>query len=169
PNIKEGKGGLRDLHTLYWIAKYLYRVQDLGELVTREVLTAEEHRVFAKAQEFLWNVRCHLHALADRGEERLTIDVQGELARRLGYTDHAGTRGVERFMKHYYLVAKDVGDLTRIFCAALEDQHRRRRLMRLPRLGLRQQMVEGFRLEGNRLAPPSEDHFAREPVAMLRL
>ena len=169
PNIKEGKGGLRDLHTLYWIAKYLYRVNDLEELVARGVLTADEHRVFAKAQEFLWFVRCHLHALADRAEERLTIDVQGELARRLGYTDHAGARGVERFMKHYYLVAKDVGDLTRIFCAALEDQHRRKRLVRLPRLGLRQQMVEGFRLEGNRLAPPSEDHFAREPVAMLRL
>jgi len=169
PNIKEGKGGLRDLHTLYWIAKYLYRVNDLGELVQRGLLTADEHRVFAKAQEFLWRLRSHLHVVAGRPEERLTVDVQGILAKRLGYTDHAGARGVERFMKHYYLVAKDVGDLTRIFCAALEDQHRRKPKFRLPRLGLRRRTVEGFVVEGDRLAPASDTLFAKEPVAMLRL
>jgi [protein-PII] uridylyltransferase len=169
PNIKEGKGGLRDLHTLYWIAKYLYRVNDLAELVPRGVLTADEHRIFAKAQEFLWRVRCHLHTIASRPEERLTVDVQGILAKRLGYTDHAGARGVERFMKHYYLVAKDVGDLTRIFCAALEDQHKRKPILRLPRLGLRRRQIEGFVVEGERLAPATEDLFARDPVAMLRL
>jgi [protein-PII] uridylyltransferase len=170
PNIKEGKGGLRDLHTLYWIAKYLYRVADLSELVQRGVLTAEEHRIFAKAQEFLWRVRCHLHVISARPEERLTVDVQGTLATRLGYTDHAGARGIERFMKHYYLVAKDVGDLTRIFCAALEDQHRRKPRLRLPSFGLRKrQIVEGFVVEGDRLAPENDNLFAREPVAMLRL
>ena len=71
-------------------------------------------------------MRCHLHYLNGRGEDRLTFDLQPEIGERLGYKDHAGTRGVERFMKHYYLTAKAVGDLTRIFCAALEAEHRYR-------------------------------------------
>ncbi|MEA2780338.1 MAG: [protein-PII] uridylyltransferase, partial [Rhodospirillaceae bacterium] len=95
PNIKEGKGGLRDLHTLYWIAKYLYQVEDVAALIDRGVLTAEEVTTFQKAHAFLWTLRCHLHFLAGRAEERLTFDLQPELARRMGYTDHAGTRGVE--------------------------------------------------------------------------
>src|SRR5690606_41709783 len=61
-----------------------------------------------------------------RADDRLMFDVQMEIAERTGYTSRAGTRGVERFMKHYYLTAKDVGDLTRIFCAALEAEHQRR-------------------------------------------
>src|SRR5215472_9368757 len=112
PNVKEGKGGLRDLHTLYWIAKYIYRIEDVAKLVDLSVLSAEESARFERAQTFLWTVRCHLHYLAGRAEERLTFDLQTEIGRRMGYTDHAGTRGVERFMKHYFLIAKDVGDLT---------------------------------------------------------
>src|SRR5271154_6356955 len=99
PNVKEGKGGLRDLHTLFWIAKYIYRIDDVAKLVELGVLSAEESRRFARAQSFLWTVRCHLHYLAGRAEERLTFDLQSEIGRRMGYTDHAGSRGVERFMK----------------------------------------------------------------------
>src|SRR5205823_4658349 len=58
--------------------------------------------------------------LAER-EERLSFDIQREIAVRLGYTEHPGLRDVERFMKHYFLTAKDVGDLTAILCAELED------------------------------------------------
>ena len=169
PNIKDGKGGLRDLHTLFWIAKYLYQVEQVSALVEHNVLTRAEYRTFAKAEEFLRTVRCRLHYLAGRAEERLTFDVQPELAAQLGYTDHAGTRGVERFMKHYFLVAKDVGDLTRIFCAALEDQHRRRQRFRLPRLGLRRREVDGFIIEGSRVNLASAADLAEDPVKLIRL
>jgi len=125
PNVKEGKGGLRDLHTLFWIAKYIFRTDDVGKLVELGVLSAEESQRFDRAQNFLWAVRCHLHYIASRAEERLTFDMQTEIARQMGYADRAGTRGVERFMKHYFLVAKDVGDLTRIFCAILEADQKR--------------------------------------------
>ena len=138
PNVKEGKGGLRDLHTLFWIAKYIYRVDSIEELVERGVLSAEEAQRFARAQNFLWTVRCHLHFLTGRAEDRLTFDLQSEIGRRMGYTDHAGTRGVERFMKHYFLVAKDVGDLTRIFCALLETEQQRRAALLVAALGLAQ-------------------------------
>jgi [protein-PII] uridylyltransferase len=169
PNIKEGKGGLRDLHTLYWIAKYIYRIDDIEKLVGLGVLSAEEWQRFDRAQKFLWTVRCHLHYLAGRAEERLTFDLQSEIGRRMGYTDHAGSRGVERFMKRYFLVAKDVGDLTRIFCAILEaDQKRKRRLTWL-RWGGRTRALAGFVVDGERLTVPSEDFFRQDPVALLRL
>ena len=101
------------------------------------MLSAEESTRFERAQAFLWTVRCHLHYLAERAEERLTFDMQAEIGARMGYTDHAGPRGVERFMKHYFLVAKDVGDLTRIFCAILEADQQRKRRFPWPRWGSR--------------------------------
>jgi [protein-PII] uridylyltransferase len=125
PNIKDGKGGLRDLQTLYWIGKYLYRVEDASDLVHHGVFSKEEYNLFQKAEAFLWTVRCNLHYIAGRAEERLSFDTQPELAKRLGYTDSNPHRAVERFMRSYFLVAKDVGDLTRIFCAALEEQNRK--------------------------------------------
>jgi [protein-PII] uridylyltransferase len=169
PNVKEGKGGLRDLHTLFWIAKYIYRIEDVSKLVELKVLSEDESERFAYAQNFLWTVRCHLHWLAGRAEDRLTFDFQGEIGRRMGYTDHAGTRGVERFMKHYFLVAKDVGDLTRIFCAVLEAQQQRKPKFSLRSWGLFKKAVEGFPVEGGRLDVASETAFRDDPVNLIRL
>ncbi len=114
PNVKEGKGGQRDLHSLFWIAKYYYRVKTSDELVKLGALSRAEHNIFRKAEDLLWAVRCHMHFLTGKSEERLSFDIQSEIARRLGYTAHPGQRDVERFMKHYFLVAKEVGDLTRV-------------------------------------------------------
>ncbi len=169
PNIKEGKGGLRDLHALYWIAKYLYRVDDVATLIDRNVFTAAEVASFEKAETFLWSVRGHLHYLTGRPEERLTFDIQPEMARRLGYTDHAGSRGVERLMKHYFLIAKSVGNLTRIFCAALEAAHQRRPRLRMPGFGPRRREIEGFAVDGDRLVVADPALLAERPVEMLRL
>jgi len=169
PNLKEGKGGLRDLQTLFWIAKYLYRVDTVDALVERGVFIDEDARRFADALEFLWTVRCHLHYLAGRAEERLTFDVQAEIGRRMGYTDHAGTRGVERFMKHYFLVAKTVGDLARIEIAALEAQHKRKPRFRLVGVSPRRRRLEGFVIEGNRLTIAKPTAFAEKPIDAIRL
>ncbi|WP_142849160.1 [protein-PII] uridylyltransferase [Telmatospirillum sp. J64-1] len=170
PNIKEGKGGLRDLHTLYWMAKYLYQVDKVGDLVEQGIISQDAAQRFAKAQDWLWTVRCHLHYLAGRAEDRLTFDVQPEIGRRMNYTDHAGTRGVERFMKHYFLIAKDVGDLTRIFCAVLEEQQKRKPKLSLAALKfLRRSQIDGFRIDGNRLNVTEDTQFKKDPVALIRL
>ncbi len=169
PNVKEGKGGLRDLHTLFWLAKYIYRIDDVAKLVDLGVLSAEESQRFVRAENFLWTVRCHLHYLAGRAEELLTFDLQTEIGRRMGYTDHAGSRGVERFMKHYFLVAKDVGDLTRIFCAILEADQQRRRRLPWVRWGIGRRHLDGFVLDGERLTIPVEDFFEKDPVNLIRL
>jgi [protein-PII] uridylyltransferase len=122
PNVKDGKGGLRDLHTLFWIAKYVYRVREPDELLERGVFDKQEQQLFRRCEDFLWAVRCHMHFMTGRAEERLSFDIQRDIAVRLGYTSHPGMKDVERFMKHYFLIAKDVGDLTAIMCAELEDR-----------------------------------------------
>jgi [protein-PII] uridylyltransferase len=171
PNIKEGKGGLRDLQTLFWLARYVYQAEDLEGIVARGILTTEEAGKCLKAQNFLWTLRFHLHYLAGRPEERLTFDMQSELAQRMNYTDHAGTRGVERFMKHYFLVAKDVGDLTRIFCAALEAEQQRKPRLSFARLwgGGWRRDKHGMQMNGERLDIADAEAFFADPVNMIRL
>ena len=168
PNIKEGKGGLRDLHSLIWIAKYIYQVDSVPDLVEKSIFTKEDARLFSKAQNFLWTVRCHLHYLTGRPEDRLGFDVQTAIGERMGYTDHAGMKGVERFMKHYFLVAKDIGDLTRILCAVLEDQQKKSRF-RMPSFSFRKFNEPGFSIDGDRLTVKDENVFSKNPVNLLKL
>ena len=175
PNIKDGKGGLRDLHTLFWIAKYFYRVRTGEELVGKGVFTAEEYRQFRKAEDFLWAVRCHMHFATGKAEERLHFDIQREIAERLGYTSHPGLSAVERFMKHYFLVAKDVGDLTRIFCAALEEEQAKhvpgfnRLFLNFSRRRKKLAGAADFLVDNNRITIADDGVFEKDPVNLLRL
>ena len=169
PNVKDGKGGLRDLHTLFWIAKYLYQVDEVSELVAVGVFTPRELRRFEKAQNFLWAVRIQLHFLAGRAEERVTFDVQSELGARLGYKAHSGAKSVERFMKHYYLHAKEVGDLTRIFCAMLEDSHPKPRKFSLFGRAPKPQTEGAFVLHGSRVDVRDPEAFVKDARNLLRL
>ncbi len=169
PNVKNGKGGLRDLHTMFWIAKALYGVDDAQGLVRHGVLTDAEAASFDRARRFLLTVRCHLHYLAGRGEDRLTFDMQAEIGARLGYCGRRGSRPVERFMKHYYLTAKTVGDLTRIFCAALEAEHAKRPRFAFSRRALPRPAGEGLEIDAGRLALAEGRSFADRPVNLLRL
>ncbi|MEA2991002.1 MAG: [protein-PII] uridylyltransferase, partial [Alphaproteobacteria bacterium] len=178
PNVKDGKGGLRDLHTLYWIAKYVYRVQEREELIKHGVYDRREYTRFRRCGDFLWAVRCHMHFVTGRPEERLSFDIQREIAVRLGYTEHPGLRDVERFMKHYFLVAKDVGDLTAILCAELEDQQTKpmpvlSRMMAKFRPRPRQTLSEtdDFIVDYNRIVVADGDPgvFRRDPVNLIRI
>jgi [protein-PII] uridylyltransferase len=181
PNVKDGKGGLRDLHLLHWLAKHLHgpvAAEEAGagpaavaDLVRRGLLTRSEAFAFAQAAEFLWSVRLHLHLLTDRAEERLTFDLQPELAQRLGFQDRTGQPAVERLMKRYFLAAKQVGGLTRIICAKLEAEN----CKPAPSLS---GAAEGaalpladphFRLDAGRLALAEPDLFAHAPHQILRL
>jgi len=167
PNIKEGKGGLRDLQTLVWLTRHLYDTKNWNDLVTHDVLTRSGLNSFLRARRFLWTVRCHLHYLSGRAEERLTFDLQPKVAEALGYRDRPRSSGVERFMKRYYLVAKEVGSVTRIVCAALEEQFKRKPRFVLPRFGPTRRRLGGFLVQGNRLALDTPDLFAERPLAML--
>jgi [protein-PII] uridylyltransferase len=175
PNVKDGKGGLRDLHTLFWIAKYVYRVADPEELIKHGVFDQREYKLFRRSEDFLWSVRCNMHFVAGRAEERLSFDLQREIAVRLGYTEHPGAQDVERFMKHYFLIAKDVGDLTAIMCADLEDRQAKPAPMLnrfVARLRPRQRAVRNigdFAIDKNRITLGDPDAFARDPVNLIRM
>ena len=174
PNVKEGKGGLRDLNTLFWISKYVYRVREAQELVAAGLFTTKEFQLFGRCEEFLWRVRCHLHFVTGRPEERLTFDLQRGIAERLGYVAHGGLSAVERFMKHYFLIAKDVGDLTAIVCAAMEERQAKPpavldRFMRGLRRRRRALPGGDFSVEVDRVTVASPDVFERDPVNIIRL
>ncbi|RJL13343.1 [protein-PII] uridylyltransferase [Paracoccus siganidrum] len=169
PNVKEGKGGLRDLQTLYWIAKYIHRVDRAQELVDLGVFTRDEHLAFWQAEDFLWAVRCHLHLIAGRPVDILSFDMQVEVARRMGYDDSNARRGVEYFMQDYFLHATRVGELTRVFLTELESRHVRT----APFLGRlfrrRRKLRPGFADLRGRLAIADDAEFLKNPLNILRL
>jgi [protein-PII] uridylyltransferase len=176
PDVKDGKGGLRDLHTLFWIARYLYDSSSPEDLVAKNVFSRSDAAKFRRCEDFLWAIRCHLHFMTGSSLDRLTFEFQSELAERLGYTARGGLKHVERFMKHYFLIAKEVGDLTRIFCAVLEAREMKKSpgMVELWRglTGRKKAPVlpDGrFRIDTGRMNVSDEAVFESEPVNILRL
>jgi len=170
PNVKDGKGGLRDLHTLYWIGKYVHGVERPSDLVGAGLFTADEYARFDRAERFFWAVRCHLHLLAGRAEERLTFDYQPRIAEIMNYAERPGKSPVERFMQFYFLNAKTVGDLTGVFLAQLDEQLGKKGFrFALPTIRRRPKRLGGFVLDRGRITIPSDDFFRTDPVRLLEL
>ena len=169
PNVKEGKGGLRDLQSLFWITKYIHHTDDTSELVRLGIFRPEEYETFVQAERFLWAVRCHLHLAAGRAVEQLTFDMQVEVAERMGYADKGGRRAVEWFMQDYFRHATAVGDLTRIFLTSLEAEHRKDAPLLLRMLKRAPKVKEGYATVNNRLAVADEDCFLSDPLNLLRI
>ena len=175
PNIKEGKGGLRDLNTLFWIAQYLNPGQSIEKVMQLEMFERREVRTFIQAFDVLWAVRSHLHFATGRPEERLTFDLQPEIARRMGYGDRPDNPAVERFMRRYFLIAKEVGALTRVFAAKLEAEQVKSRPSGISRLLPRRRPkrnqldAPGFHELGGRLAIDDAGAFESDPTNLLRM
>ena len=170
PNVKEGKGGLRDLHALYWIGKYVHGVERPADLVSAGLLSAAEFRRFDRAERFIWSVRCHLHQLAGRPEERLNFEYQPRIAQIMHYADRPGKSAVERFMQFYFINAKAVGDLTGVFLAQLDEQMAKKGFrFALPTIRRRPKRLGGFVLDRGRISIPSDDHLRKDPIRLLEL
>jgi [protein-PII] uridylyltransferase len=170
PNVKEGKGGLRDLHALFWIGKYVYDVGRAADLVAAGLFTPAEYRLFHRADDFLWAVRCHLHLITGRAEDRLTFDVQREVAQRMRFNDRPGRSGVERFMQYYFLQVKAVGTLSGVFLAHLDERFAARgRRFGFPTIRRRPGRLNGFVLDRGRLALPRDDFFAEDAVRLVEI
>ncbi len=170
PNVKDGKGGLRDLQTLYWIGKYIHGVERPSDLVGAGLFTADEYARFDRAERFFWSVRCHLHRLAGRAEERLNFDYQPRIAEIMNYADRPGKSAVERFMQFYFINAKTVGDLTGVFLAQLDEQLGKKGFrFALPTIRRRPKRLGGFVLDRGRISIPSDEFFREDPVRLLEL
>ena len=181
PNVKEGKGGLRDLHVLYWIAKFIHgqeskhaprKPHKVAAYLRLGLLDTDASERFGAAAEFLWNVRIHLHFLAGRATELLSFDRQDGLARRMGYTQEYPEERVEAFMRDYFTTAREVGALTRIACAQLEAgsalllPQGLDRFVPTMRRGLKE---KGFVLDHGRLNFSSAAGPKKEPLLILHL
>ncbi len=172
PNIKNGKGGLRDLQTLWWLANFCYDARTGHDLWQLGLFTKTEYQQLHKCETMLWEVRCHLHFLCDQAQERLSFHLQPALAERIGYRDDAQLLAVELFMKAYFRVAKHAGDLTRILCAVLEERAAKPR----PRLSrfihrareLSRGKKSDFAVEGGRLKITQKDVFTKDPINLLK-
>lgn len=175
PDIKEGKGGLRDIQTIFWMYKYVYG----GDVFTKKssasrALSDDDFQAIAKAARFLWSVRIHLHNLRGRADEKLTFDVQPEIAERLGYAGRSGMTAAERLMKHYFVNAVEIGRLTRSLYSQLEEEQTKR-LARMPKLLPRMLLKDeapgkpNLRLKNGRLHFENSARARRKPADFFRL
>ena len=168
PNVKENKGGLRDLHTLSWIARAVFGDGQVNTLMSHGVFSLAQARAYQAAEAFLLNVRVHLHYLADRAEDRLSFDAQLEIAPALGFAGNTKRQGVEAFMQAYFRAAKEVGNLTGIIIATIEEEFAEQNR------GLRQawrrrgEDCEGFELVAGRLAIWGAQQLVAQPLDFLR-
>ncbi|MDC1411601.1 [protein-PII] uridylyltransferase [Amylibacter sp.] len=177
PNVKEGKGGLRDLQSLFWITKYVAHASTHKEMIDQGYFTQREYDNFLVAHNFLWAVRCHLHLCANRASEQLTFDHQVEVAKRFGYKGGKGMRGVERFMQDYFRQATHVGELTRVFLTALEAKQLKSTLSLGDRfrnilwrtLNIDGNVSDGFQLDHGRINLVDPIEFLKDPINILRL
>jgi [protein-PII] uridylyltransferase len=169
PNVKEGKGGLRDLQTLYWIGKYLHGVPTAEGLVGAGLLNRDEFDAFARAENFLWAVRCHLHYIAGRATDQLTFDAQVEVAARMGYRDSGGRRAVEHFMQDYFRQATRVGELTTVFLTQLEARHAKGEARIMGFLRRNKPVRAGLKLVQGRIDAIDAKAFLADNLNLLRI
>ncbi len=176
PNLKEGRGGLRDMQTLYWMARYFYgadkiKPRDCLDLLATDaggnLLTDAEAKLARRSLDFFWTVRFHLHYVSGRAEERLTFDLQPVVGARIGYTRHGRQDGVERFMRHYFLTAREVLRLSHV----LEPALTRAALGPLAVAAETDQALRdaGFMLADGKLLTLPGRGFDVEPLQMLRI
>ncbi|ABC64457.1 [protein-PII] uridylyltransferase [Erythrobacter litoralis] len=171
PNVKEGKGGLRDLQTLYWIGKYIHRARGAAELVDAGLLTETEYHGFRRAEGFLLAVRCHLHEITGRPEDRLTFDFQKQIAERMRFAERREKSAVERFMQYYFLQVKRVGSLTGVFLAQMDQQFARKRARTglLAGFNAKSRMLKGYTVFGGKIAAPGDNWFRDDPVRLIEI
>ncbi|MCE9507929.1 MAG: [protein-PII] uridylyltransferase [Alphaproteobacteria bacterium] len=169
PNVKEGKGALRDIHTLLWIANFLYGIRRPEDMVRHDILTKAETATLKKALDFFWTVRCHLHFLAGRADDRLSFDSQPRIAELMGYKDAEPNVRAEKFMKDYFLLAKEVGHLTRILCAKVETQSLSGGATAGAKKMVLQDSIEKFPVKGNRLTVENANYFKKFPPEIVRI
>jgi len=162
PNVKEGEGGLRDLHSALWIAQAKYKIKTFEDLLKKGVINEKEHRVLLKCLNFLLLVRSELHYRTERREDRLSFEYQEAIARFFNFKD-ARLKAVEKFMRIYYLRA-----------SLVHEQSKRliEKCISRPTIGLRERKTRhldyGFIVQGGQLSVTSRNVFKENPVNLIR-
>jgi [protein-PII] uridylyltransferase len=163
PNVKEGPGGLRDIQMISWVTQREFGTRSLHDLVQHGFLTEAEYRSLIKGRNYLWHIRCGLHYLTGRREDRLLFDQQRLLAEQDGYKPKKGSLAVEQFMKDYYRTIKELSLLNEILLQHFQETILSKGKATVVAVNRR------FRLRGDFVETTSPRVFERTPYAMLEL
>ncbi len=163
PNIKDGPGGLRDIQMISWVAQRHFGANNLRALVNQGFLTEDEYDTLNRAQEFLWRLRCMLHSIARRKEDRLAFDYQRPIADSLGYQDEEGRLGVEQFMRQFYLKAMDISHLNEILLQLFQEA-----IFHQGPQGI-QPLNKRFQIRNDYIEVTDERVFQKYPFALLEI
>ncbi|MDX8392246.1 MAG: [protein-PII] uridylyltransferase [Mariprofundaceae bacterium] len=163
PDIKEGMGGLRDVQTVFWLAKAWHDCDNIAELVSREVISQTEHMHLMQAQDFLWRCRVGLHLASGRANDRLGFAQQMDMAADMEYQSEAYRPAVEAFMKDYFRHAGRISRVSGLLCMHFEEELHPQWLKRRKDIG------DGFVLEGQRVGVRDDQVFEEDPLRLLRI
>ncbi|MDQ6960720.1 MAG: [protein-PII] uridylyltransferase [Mariprofundaceae bacterium] len=163
PDIKECKGGLRDVQTVFWLAKVWHGSKDIADLVRDGIISGTECRHLMEAQDFLWRCRSGLHLQAGRAMDRLDFEQQIQLAERMGYQGGKGHAAVEAFMQDYFRYAGRIARVSGLLSMHFQEELHPQWLAR------RKDIDDGFTLEGKCLGVRDGNVFAEDPLRLLRI
>lgn len=167
PNIKEGEGALRDLHSALWVAKIKYKITEPKELIIKGVMSEEELAAYNNSLSYLWRIRNELHYIAGRKNDQLTFDAQIKLARFFGYEDKGKILAVEEFMRDYYLHATRVEhSSSSLISRCVVREEGTRKLLGYFR---RRPVGEGFYVLKGELVIPDESVVEKEPARLMKI
>ena len=164
PHIKEGPGGLRDIHTIRWLANRIDGAPTFAAMHRAGLLRDDEYRALERAEILLSQIRIGLHGLAERAEERLLLTHQKTLATTFGYQgEQDGNLAVERFMQHFFRATIEVERLSRLLIQQWRERLYPEILEPVERLNPR------FIKRGQLIETRDAQVFMRSPTAILEL
>jgi [protein-PII] uridylyltransferase len=167
PNIKEGEGGLRDLHTTLWVAKIRYKIYVPRELIIKGIISEAELADYNSSLSYLWRIRNELHYLCGRKNDQMTFDAQTRMAEFFGYADRGKVLAVEDFMRDYYLHAMKVKNFTSMFitkCTWREESS-----MKILGYLIRRPIGEGLFIIKGELVIPDETVVSKDPGLLMKV
>ena len=167
PNIKEGHGGLRDIQMIGWVAKRHFDATSLHDLVDRQFLREEELTTLLEGQRLLWRIRCSLHYLTGRREDRLLFDYQHQLALEFGFEDDKdkqSNRAIEQFMQQYYRTVMELERLNEMLLQLFREA-----ILYKDKPGETVVINESFQIKHGYIEVTHEEVFRNKPSTLLEL
>jgi len=166
PNLKEGEGGLRDIHSAIWIARVKFKASNLQDLVIKGVVNEQQASEFRQAFDYLWNIRNHLHFQGQRKSDQITFDLQQQIADILGYQDSREGSAVEKFMQDYYTHAAHVEHLaSSLIARATEKEYSANSIIGF---FVRRSLEEGFTIVRGELYLTDSELIQTDPALMMK-
>ena len=122
PQIKEGIGGLRDIHTIIWVSIFMFNILKLEDLIQINIFTSKEIKELRGAWKFLLTVRAFIHLFNDSKGDSLSIENQLKISKKLSYRNNQKEKGVERLMKHLFVNIAKIESLLNTFYSKLPEE-----------------------------------------------